>query len=94
MRGGVTAGLDRVDPESERGRWLGELVDEYERFADAVDRDEPVLLDPYGAEALEEFFAVASESFFVAPGDLAHEEPALYRLLAAFYRQDPARHTS
>jgi MtfA peptidase len=91
MRGGVTAGIDRVDPESERGRWLGELRDEYERFADAVDRDEPVLLDPYGAEALEEFFAVASESFFVAPGDLAQEEPALYRLLAAFYRQDPAR---
>jgi Mlc titration factor MtfA (ptsG expression regulator) len=53
-----------------------------------------VLLDPYGAEALEEFFAVASESFFVAPGDLAHEEPALYRLLAAFYRQDPAHRTS
>jgi MtfA peptidase len=34
---------------------------------------------------------VASESFFVAPRDLMDEHPALYALLARFYRQDPAR---
>ena len=32
MRGGVTAGLETVDPESERGRWLNALADEYERL--------------------------------------------------------------
>ena len=91
MRRGVTAGAETADPESERGRWLHALVDEYEDFADAVDRDEPVFLDPDGAEALEEFFAVASEAFFVAPAELANEEPRLYELLSGFYRQDPAR---
>ena len=89
MRGGVTAGLETVDPESERGRWLDALADEYEAFAAAVDREEPTFLDPYGAEALEEFFAVASEAFFVAADELRAESPRLYRLLADFFRQDP-----
>ena len=49
------------------------------------------MLDPYGAESPEEFFAVASEAFFVAPQDMRAEHPALYELLAGYYRQDPAR---
>ena len=60
MRRGVTAGLETVDPASERGRWLNALADEYERFAERVDDDEETFLDPYGAEALEEFFAVGA----------------------------------
>lgn len=90
MRGGVTAGLDEIDPDSERGAWLNALADEFERFADAVDREEETFLDPYGAEALEEFFAVAAEAFFVAPGELQGEQPRVYELLKAFFRQDPA----
>ena len=92
MRRGVTAGLETVDPASPRGRWLNALADEYERFADRVEGDEETFLDPYGAEALEEFFAVGSEAFFVAPQELEREEPRLYRLLAEFFRQDPAKH--
>ncbi len=90
MRGGVTTGAETVDPESERGRWLLALVAEYERFADRVDDGQEAFLDPYGAEALEEFFAVGAEAFFVAPGQLFAEEPTLYRLLAEFFRQHPA----
>jgi hypothetical protein len=47
-------------------------------------------LDPYGAQAPEELFAVASEAFFVSPGLLLGEHPRLYALLREFYRQDPA----
>jgi Mlc titration factor MtfA (ptsG expression regulator) len=90
MRGGVTAGLEDVDPASERGLWLNALADEYERFADAVDRDEETFLDPYGAEALEEFFAVAAEAFFVAPTELLAELPRVYELLRDFFGQDTA----
>jgi Mlc titration factor MtfA (ptsG expression regulator) len=90
MRGGVTAGLDTVDPQSDRGVWLNALADEYERFAEAVDREEETFLDPYGAEALEEFFAVAAEAFFVAPRELRGEQPRVYGLLKDFFRQDPA----
>ena len=49
----------------------------------------PTLLDPYGASAEEEFFAVASESFFVNPAGLQAEHAALYALLSRFYEQDP-----
>jgi hypothetical protein len=90
MRGGVTAGLETANPQSERGVWLHALADEYERFADEVDAEEDTFLDPYGAEALEEFFAVAAEAFFVAPGELLSEEPRVYELLRTFFRQDPA----
>jgi MtfA peptidase len=48
-------------------------------------------IDAYGATAPEEFFAVASESFFVSPLALQAEEAALYAVLAQFYGQDPAQ---
>ncbi|MEO8924230.1 MAG: M90 family metallopeptidase [Caldimonas sp.] len=91
MRAGLTTGLDEVDPASERGIWLNALADEFERFADAVDHEEETFLDPYGAEALEEFFAVAAEAFFVAPAELMAEQPRVYALLKDFFRQDPAK---
>lgn len=46
-------------------------------------------LDPYAAQHPAEFFAVASEAFFVFPKPLAQAYPAIYRLLSAYYRQDP-----
>jgi Mlc titration factor MtfA (ptsG expression regulator) len=46
-------------------------------------------LDPYAAHDPAEFFAVASEAFYVAPAALAEGYPPIYRLLAAYYRQDP-----
>ena len=90
MRGGVTSRLDEGGTESAHGAWLNALADEYEIFAAKVDADAETFLDPYGAEALEEFFAVASEAFFVAPRELRSEEPNTYGLLKSFFRQDPA----
>jgi Mlc titration factor MtfA (ptsG expression regulator) len=46
-------------------------------------------LDPYAAKSPAEFFAVASEVFFVAPVQLAVDYPEVYRLLARYYRQEP-----
>jgi len=46
-------------------------------------------LDPYAAHDPAEFFAVASEAFFVQPAPLALAYPTVYRLLARYYRQDP-----
>ncbi len=47
-------------------------------------------IDPYAVEDDGEFFAVASEYFFEQPEVLQGEYPEVYRLLHAFYRQDPA----
>ena len=46
-------------------------------------------LDPYASRHPAEFFAVASEAFFVMPQPLADAYPEVYRLLARYYRQDP-----
>ncbi len=54
-----------------------------------MDRGEPAGLDPYGAESPAEFFAVASETFFMNPVLIAEDFPAVYRQLRAFYGQDP-----
>jgi len=62
-------------------RWTGEDPDR-----DGL-RETPARV----TRSLEEFFAVGAEAFFVAPEDLEREEPDLYRLLAEFFRQDPAR---
>jgi Mlc titration factor MtfA (ptsG expression regulator) len=66
------------------------LEADFERFCVRVDAGESTALDPYGASAVEEFFAVASESFFVAPNDTRREHPLLYERLVAFYGQDPS----
>lgn len=46
-------------------------------------------MDPYAATDPAEFFAVASESFFVTPAPLSTAYPEVYRLLARYYRQNP-----
>ncbi len=46
-------------------------------------------LDAYAATDEGEFFSVSSEAFFVAPERLEAAYPEWYRLLAAYYRQDP-----
>lgn len=51
-----------------------------ERFGGA-----PVWLDPYGASAPGEFFAVASEAYFVNPQRFASEFPTLMPLFDAFF---------
>ncbi len=56
----------------------------------AVDRGEPTLLDPYGAEDLTEFLAVAAVFFFERPRDLREQHPTLYVLLRDSFRLDPA----
>lgn len=46
-------------------------------------------LDPYAARHPAEFFAVASEAFFVLPQPLADAYPEVYKLLTMYYRQEP-----
>lgn len=90
MRDGIADGVPPLPNRAARERWLAVMQAHYETLCDVVDRGDEPLLDPYASESLEEFFAVASETFFVAPFDLRAEHPALYAALADFYRQNPA----
>ena len=75
--------------EADGEPWAQRLGRLYDAFAARVDAGEETFLDPYGAEAVEEYFAVATEAFFVAPDELHREERELYEVLAAFFRQRP-----
>ncbi len=90
MRDGVADGTPPLASRAERTRWAEVLEAHYLELCEQVDADEGTFLDPYAAEAPAEFFAVASETFFVAPKELRDEHPELYDLLAGFYCQDPA----
>lgn len=90
MRDGAADGMPPLPDRAAREAWRAVLLAEYGAFRVLVERDEETVLDPYGAQGADEFFAVASEAFFVAPQGLRDEHPALYRLLAGFYEQDPA----
>ena len=89
MRDGLADGVPPLPDRAAREQWLRVLEAEYEAFCQRVDDEEDTLLDPYAAEAIEEFFAVACEVFFVAPHDLQSEHPPLYDLLRGFFKQDP-----
>jgi len=79
-----------VDQDLKR-RWAEAMSDAYERLVDAAERRQRTLIDPYGATNPAEFFAVATETFFLASVDLARAEPDLYAALRDYYRLDPAR---
>ncbi|MBN8486493.1 MAG: zinc-dependent peptidase [Burkholderiales bacterium] len=90
MRDGAADGVPPLGSAAEREAWIEVIDAEFEAFVQRVDAGEGTLIDPYGAEAPEEFFAVASEAFFVAAPAMRAEHPRLYALLAGYYRQDPA----
>lgn len=90
MADGEADGVPLLPTAGARERWITCIDEEYERFAQRVDGgDEETVLDPYGAEGIEEFFAVAVEAFFVAPSAMRGEHPALYALFCGYFRQDP-----
>lgn len=90
MRNGEADGVPALPDRAAQVEWVRVLGGEYDAFCARIDAGDDTLLDPYAAEAEEEFFAVASEAFFVAPRDLLAEHPQLYELLSGFFKQDPA----
>jgi MtfA peptidase len=90
MADGVADGVPLLPPGLPPAEWRQVVGADYERFVARVDAGEATALDPYGAQSIDEFFAVASEAFFVAPLAMKAEHPALYGVFLRFYRQDPA----
>ena len=92
LRDGAADGVPLLPDAAARRAWVEVLMPEYDAFCERIVCGHDSVLDPYAAEAPDEFFAVASEALFVTPVALQDERPALYRLLASYYRQDPARY--
>lgn len=90
MADGEADGVPPLPSSAARQAWIDCIDAEYQAFVARIDAgDDDSALDPYGAEGVEEFFAVAAEGFFVAPEAMSQDHPALYRLFADYFRQDP-----
>jgi Mlc titration factor MtfA (ptsG expression regulator) len=76
-------------PAARQREWARDFQAAYDDFCARVDAGEETALDPYAAEAPEEFFAVTSEYHFSAPSLLATEMPAIAAHLLRFYGRSP-----
>ena len=98
MKNGAADGIPQLRTGMRIGEWKRVADASYADFVARVeaweaagepDADMPGI-DPYAADAPEEFFAVCSEVFFAAPDILRDEYPDYYAQLSAYYGQDPA----
>ncbi len=85
MTDGEHNGRPLLPPSISAADWDRSLAQAYERFCARVDAGEATALDAYGAQSLGEFFAVASETFFVQRALLAAEHPSVDQLLGEYF---------
>lgn len=76
-------------PRAWQREWAREFQAAFDAFGARVARRRQTGIDPYAAEAPEEFFAVCSEYHFSDPALLARELPAVARQLERLYGPSP-----
>ena len=76
-------------PGEWHGHWARDFQRAYDDFCMQVDLGRETVIDPYAAEAPEEFFAVVTEYHFSAPDVLADAMPEVGRHLRRFYGPSP-----
>jgi Mlc titration factor MtfA (ptsG expression regulator) len=94
LRDGVLDGCPPMRSRQARDHWLQVMRTEYERFREQVIVAERFggarpWLDDYGATAIDEFFPVACEAYFVNRERFTQDFPQLTELFDGFYL--PAR---
>ncbi len=89
--GGEPTGVPPLPRDTSSKHWQDVLWQAFDQHSEALARGEATWLDPYAAtDGLIEFFPVVSEAFFVASRALREDYPAVYRLLASYFGEDPA----
>lgn len=95
MRDGAADGCPPLASRGARNAWMALLQSEYLRFRENVAMAErfggaPVWLDTYAATAIEEFFAVACEAYFVSRERFGSTFPELTVLFDSFFKPNRA----
>jgi Mlc titration factor MtfA (ptsG expression regulator) len=86
---GSNNGAPYLGSQSSYRSWAAVLSRDFANLrADAMDQQQSVL-DHYGATSPAEFFAVATETFFEKPHQMADVHPALFAEFLKYYRVDP-----
>ena len=86
MRNGEANGCPPLPKELSAKRWQQVMEGAYADFCRRVEAEEDLGIDTYAAEHPSEFFAVLSETFFIAPGRLREAYPEVYECFRLFYR--------
>lgn len=87
---GRTNGIPILNKSQTFVDWGHVFVKAFESHVQHVHAGRQTVIDAYGAEGPEEFFAVAVEVFFERPTALKRSEPAVYEQLAALFQLEPS----
>lgn len=86
---GQTNGAPRLPGKKAYAHWSGLMAEEFAQLQQAAEMEIETVMDHYGATNPAEFFAVATETFFGRPDELASFHPRLFELLQKYYKVDP-----
>lgn len=87
---GSTDGAPLLGGAGSYRSWAEALSEEFIDLQQDARRGRRSLIDHYGATNPAEFFAVATETFFEKPHQMAKHHTELFETLKAYYRVDPA----
>lgn len=93
-RNGEANGMPPLHRDQSAREWARVFTDAFEVFTQEADAGAELPFDDYATTHPAEFFAVATETFFLRPQTLRVAFPEVYRALTVFYRQDPAPDSS
>lgn len=86
---GATDGAPLLAGDSSYRSWAQTLAPEFEELQRNAWHGRESLMDHYGATNPAEFFAVATETFFEKPRQMAKHHVELFEIMMAYYRIDP-----
>ena len=88
---GSTNGAPVLNTRGAYRSWAHVFSEEFEELQKDAVRERHSLLDHYGATNPAEFFAVATETFFERPKEMAAYHQELYQQLKDYYKLDPGK---
>jgi Mlc titration factor MtfA (ptsG expression regulator) len=89
MVDGTIDGTPPLEDRAHRKTWAQVCSEVFLELVERVEDGKRTFLDEYGATNEAEFFAVATEAFFMQPAKLLDAHPDLFAVLLDFYRFDP-----
>ncbi|MCL6284734.1 zinc-dependent peptidase [Ruegeria sp. 2012CJ41-6] len=86
---GRTNGVPILSQGQSFAEWEHVFLTAYDAHVRAIEAGHRTVIDPYGAEGHEEFFAVSVEVFFERPQALKSDVPEVYEQLSKLFQLDP-----
>jgi Mlc titration factor MtfA (ptsG expression regulator) len=86
---GAADGVPELTGVGSYRQWSVVFGKAFEHFQGRLDKGRRTVIDPYGGKNPAEFFAVATETFYEKPKQLAEHYPQVYEQLKGYYMVDP-----